>query len=178
MRKYILLLAFLIISCMSLAYAFDIVTFSQTQTHNYNGGLGQIRSSSELEVDSSVCGGSGTIYDNLYDLCWQKSPTTSTYNHANAISYCEGLSLAGRVNWKLPEKNELLTLLYHNGASTTYSKLNSLGFSNIQNNYYWSNTLYAPNPTSNAYIVLFNYGRPGYNSLTYSNYVLCVSRNS
>ena len=176
-RKIIFTLTLLIISLSSLVIAFDLSNFKETQKHPYQGGLGQVRSSSEFVVNSDICGGSGTVYDTMSELCWERDG--STYKTwANAKTDCENLVIGTNSNWVLPQKAELMTLLYHNGIQTTYSRLNSIGFSNIKNSYYWSITPYALNPTSYAYVVGFSYGHSGYGSLTSSYYVLCVSRNS
>jgi Protein of unknown function (DUF1566) len=52
---------------------------------------------------------SGTVYDTLTKLTWQRA-VVGTYYHATAASYCEGLSLAG-TGWRWPTRGELLTIV-------------------------------------------------------------------
>ena len=175
MSKKINILILLIITIVGIVYSYDlsksfIENFRETQTHSYQGGTGQIRSSDEFLIDGC---GSGTVYDKLWDLCWEKDGS-SYYNWNSAVSHCDSLTLGGSSDWRLPTVKELMTLLYHNGYGTTYSRLNSIGFQNIKNSYYWSSELYS---SSSAYLVLFNYGHSSHTGLSFSRYVLCI-RNS
>lgn len=159
------------------AFIVNISSWQSNQDYVYQSGYGQKRESVNFIPDSSSCGGSGTMYDNLTNLCWEKSPSTSSFTWVNAVSRCSGLSTAGG-GWSLPEKAQLVTLLYHNGVSTTYNRLNSvLGFSNIQNAPYWTGTTYATS-TSNAYVVDFSEGRSVNLAKTNSLKVICVKKAS
>ena len=51
----------------------------------------------------------GTIKDNLVGLTWeQKSETNETqlFTYAEAVSYCEGLVLGGKEDWRIPTRAE------------------------------------------------------------------------
>ncbi len=63
-----------------------------------------------------------TINDGNTGLIWQKCSnglsgtgcsigTAASLTWVNAISYCEGLTLGGRSNWRLPNINELKTIV-------------------------------------------------------------------
>lgn len=163
-----LVLSFTIVSG---AFTFSVPNWQSTQTHSYQNGTGQIRNASEFISDDVKCGGSGTMYDTLTNLCWERAPSTSTFNWSNAVNRCSGLAIAGG-NWRLPEKAELLTLLYHNGVSTTSTRLNSvIGFTGIQSNRYWSNT---KDSINDADYVSFSFGRSYRDLRTLNRYVLCV----
>ena len=100
--------------------------------------------------------GNGTITDNLTGLMWQRVPlsTTSTWN--GAIDYCNNLTLAGYTDWRLPNVLELESL-YNASRADNAAWLNSQGFSNVQNNYYWSAGTDA-DLTDNAWLVYLSYG--------------------
>ena len=112
--------------------------------------------------------GNGVIKDNATNLFWQKcsmgqsgadcatgSATTDTWG--NAKDYCAGLDLGGRTNWRLPEINELLTLVDYNRSDPAINPI----FPATVANQYWSNTVDAGDP-SRSWNVYFNYGYSSY----------------
>ena len=65
--------------------------------------------------------GDGTVKDNATNLVWQKcsagqnndagcTGTASGIDWKSALAYCEGLTLGGRSDWRLPNLKELLAL--------------------------------------------------------------------
>jgi len=73
----------------------------------------------------------GTVHDDVTGLTWTKctlgtGADTSTdcsgyhrkYNHADAVTACSGLTLAGKT-WKLPSLPEILSIV-HYGKKTVY----------------------------------------------------------
>jgi hypothetical protein len=82
--------------------------------------------------------------DNLTGLMWTKDANLSggTMYWQQALDYANNLTLAGYSDWRLPNVNELESLTNANEAySSTW--LNSQGFTNVQDYYYWSSTSYA-----------------------------------
>ena len=80
--------------------------------------------------------GNGTVTDNGTGLMWQQGePGYKTW--ANALTYCEGWSLGGQTDWRLPNIKELESITddskYYPAIDTTY-------FPNTNANYYWSST--------------------------------------
>lgn len=73
----------------------------------------------------------GTMTDTKTGLMWQK-PEAVTMNWKSAIAYCQSLVLAGHSDWRLPERNELETLL---NSSYDIPAVN-----------YWSSTINADAP--------------------------------
>ncbi len=112
--------------------------------------------------------GGGTVTDNLTGLVWTKdgnapgpaacSPATSKAWQA-ALDYVGCLntnSYLGYTDWRLPNINELKSLVHYGQASTT-TWLGTQGFNNVHDAYL-SSTSYTRNPSSSAWIVLVGGG--------------------
>ena len=129
-----------------------------------------------------VNNGNGTVTDTTKGLMWQQE-TVSGKTWQEALSYAEGLDLAGYSDWRLPNVTELNSLVEYrrfkpaidtNVFPGTYQSYN--GFS-----YYWSSSLraeaynnqdmYGPN---SAWCVDFNSGIVYYNSIYHSTAVRAV----
>lgn len=132
--------------------------------------------------------GNGTVTDTATGLIWQKcsaglgttigscsTGSIATYNWSSAISYCEGLTLGGRIDWRLPNINELKSIVDYAKPSTPTIDLNA--FPNTQNGTngtYWSSNTYAQT-TNNVWVVFFSFGGTGNGSKTNSYFVRCVT---
>ncbi|MDK2956428.1 MAG: hypothetical protein PWQ57_1924 [Desulfovibrionales bacterium] len=58
------------------------------------------------------------VKDATTGLVWQRDwGSAGTPNWENALSYCEGLTLGGWTDWRLPNINELMTTVDYNNAS-------------------------------------------------------------
>ncbi len=111
-------------------------------------------------------------------LMWQDNSEAKTIEKSwsDAIKYCEDLNFAGYSDWRLPNKNELLSIV----DRTKYNPAIYGAFKNIAMLYndYWSSTSSAFR-TSSAWVVNFIYGdMKDYDTFDYakkgSNYVRCV----
>ena len=91
------------------------------------------------------------ITDNLTGLMWVRTPDSTTRIWATALTYANGLSLCGYDDWRLPNVNELESLLNAEQADTA-AWLNTQGFSNVLDDGYWSSSTYANGPTD-AWVV-------------------------
>ncbi|MBM9502365.1 DUF1566 domain-containing protein [Leptospira sp. 201903071] len=91
-------------------------------------------------LDGTITGAGGLI--------WQKcsrgqgitdcsTPAASASNWANALSYCNSLSLAGRI-WRLPNVKELSNLVDY--GKTFAPIINGTYFPNTSGTYYWTST--------------------------------------
>lgn len=114
--------------------------------------------------------GDDTITDRATGLMWEKIPSSSTYTWSAAIAHAEQLTLAGYTNWRLPNINELLSLINYNSYyNATYSPF----FDAMQTGSYFSSTAYK------EYIwfkwgIDFYIGLNAYYDITDAYYVICV----
>jgi hypothetical protein len=124
----------------------------------------------------------GTINDVITDLVWQKCSKGQIYSNGectgsatsgtweSALSYCENFFLGGRSDWRLPNINELKSLVdfskYNPAINATY-------FPNTVSVYYWSATTYA-GITTYAWGVYFGSGVANGYYKTDNSYVRCV----
>jgi hypothetical protein len=125
--------------------------------------------------------GDGTVTDNATGLMWQRcsaglsgsdcsSGSTQTRNWEAALSYCEDLSLAGHVDWRLPDVKELRSIV----DNARYSPaIDTTAFPGTIAGGYWSSSTYA-NGTDSAWYVYFDNGNVNYSTKTNPNYVRCV----
>jgi hypothetical protein len=133
---------------------------------NGNGKLSYyyVRAVRGGQVDNSfIDNGNGTITDASTGLMWQQvtapsSPEELTptgrygrYTWEQALMYCENLTLAGHSDWRLPNRNELQSIVdysrYNPAIDTTF-------FPDTVAAPYWSSTTRA-NDTSGAWYVSF-----------------------
>jgi hypothetical protein len=98
--------------------------------------------------------GDGTITDLLTGLRWQASPSSTTLSWSNALSSATSSSLGGSSSWRLPNINELNSIVKIGGTGVPADWLNGQGFSGVQAGVYWSSTAYAPTTDSRWYIDL------------------------
>jgi len=84
-----------------------------------------------------------TVMDSLTKLMWQDDLDAErlTKNWKEAIEYCETLTLGGYSNWRLPNINELHSIVDRNtNRSTADTPIDPL-FQNIGEGNYWSSTI-------------------------------------
>jgi hypothetical protein len=100
----------------------DIVAFtSDARSVNFSFGYSLNSSTSEPFHARCVRGrkithafadnGDGTVTDDSTGLMWQQEDDNNEWQWLNALSYCEGLSLAGFTDWRLPNIKELESLM-------------------------------------------------------------------
>ncbi len=115
----------------------------------------------------------GIVTDSTTGLQWQDDSAVGTTGRdwIASIDYCEdALALGGYTDWRIPNKNELLSIV-------DYSRINpsitTSVFNNTSSYYYWSSTTSA-NSTSEAWVVDFDYGFSGYATKSIGYHVRCV----
>lgn len=115
------------------------------------------------------------VVDNNTKLQWQDDYSDNGGNikiakWGDALSYCENLSLEGFDDWRLPNKNELLSIVDY----TKYNpSIDTNKFKNIRSYHYWSSTTNAGS-TNYAWNVVFNNGSSRSYSKGNTGYVRCV----
>lgn len=112
------------------------VHINGTVTHNTTG-LMWMRCSLGQSWDGSIC-----------------ADTTNTYTWANALAAAEGFGFADYSDWRLPNKNELASLVEQR---CEIPAINSTIFPNTQSSLFWSSSPYADN-SNYAWFVNFYYG--------------------
>jgi hypothetical protein len=113
-----------------------------------------------------------TVTDNLTGLMWKKDANTGNRSWGSAVTYANNLTLGSYTDWRLPNKNELRSLINY-GSGYCAAWLGWRGFVNMQVGYYWSSTTYAPY-TNSAWVVGMELGRVVYDGKNSSYYVLAV----
>jgi Protein of unknown function (DUF1566) len=122
----------------------------------------------EYGVNDYQNNGDGTVNDSSTGLIWQQSDSGYGMNWEEALSYCESLSTAGQINWRLPNAKELQSIVdYSRSPDTTNSPALDSVFdaTSITNEagqkdwaMYWSGTTHANTRTS-AYAAYVAFGR-------------------
>jgi hypothetical protein len=110
----------------------------------------------------------GTVTDKTTNLMWQQG-TDGPHVWENAISVCEGKSLGGFVDWRLPNVKELISIA---DMTRVYPAIDAAYFPDTTALAYWSSTTVLAN-TSWRWSVNFDSGEPGISPL-YSLSVRCV----
>ncbi len=119
------------------------------------------------------------VTDNLTGLMWPRNGNLAgtTINWDSAIDYANNLTLCGYSDWRLPNINELESLV-NADVPDTATWLNTQGFYNVQSSgIYWSSTTGADG-TSSAWLVGLWSGNVGSSGKDYNGYVWPVRSTS
>ena len=111
--------------------------------------------------------GTGTeidcVTDKLTGLMWPKNGnlagTAKTWT--DALSYANSFSYCGHADWRLPNRNELLSLV-NREEPDTITWLNTYGFNHIQTGGYWSSTTAAYGTNYAWYVNIWDGFMDGY----------------
>ena len=114
------------------------------------------------------------VVDKATNLMWQDDndakSTTKTWKEA--IIYCENLTLAGYSDWRLPNINELKSIVDYTKSNPAISS----EFSNVVSYYYWSSSNIKGH-NDGAWNVHFDNGYDYGLRKSNSYYVRCVRDN-
>ncbi len=110
------------------------------------------------------------VTDSSTGLQWQDDAVGSNMTWTAAIDYCETLTLDTYSDWRVPNLNELTSMVDNTKANPS---IDTSVFQNTAPNDYWSSTTYAGGSDS-AWYVYFSYGGQYYKGKTNSGYVRCV----
>jgi hypothetical protein len=97
--------------------------------------------------------GDGTVTDLQTGLMWQQDDAGPMTWEAGLV-YCENLVLAGHADWRLPNRNELLSIVDFEACGPA---IDHAAFPSAGPDIYWTSTT-APDLTTSAYIVAFTGG--------------------
>lgn len=155
--------------------AIPVFKTNQSTTYtNYDDGYYQ--RGVAWPVSRFVDNADGTITDNMTGLMWNQDGNGmgSAKILTDAIAYCSGLGTGGYNNWRVPNVRELRSLIDYEFGTGSFIKLNSSGFSNVQNGYYWSSTT----TSGNAWVDYMYNGRFVTYSTSMTYFVLPVRSTS
>jgi hypothetical protein len=129
---------------------------------------------SSLMASSFSRNANGMVTDSRTNLEWQDDYSDNSNDIKNttwqsAIDYCENLNLDGKSDWRLPNLNELTSLV----DDTRFDPSINSSFQNTNSYNYWSSSSYSGN-NGNAWIVNFNDGFQNNNGKVNNGYVRCV----
>ena len=114
-------------------------------------------------------GGKDVVFDSATNLMWQKTPV-SEKKWAEALEYCTSLEYAGYTDWRVPNKNELLTLV-------DYSKVGpASSFPEMISEEFWSSTFQLTDYGGSEYAFTVHTGAGSISNRYFENdlSVLCV----
>ncbi len=104
------------------------------------------------------------VYDSLTGLMWTKNANDAgEKNWTNAIAYCEALDYGGFDDWRMPNRNELASLIDYSQINPAiplghpFTSVNEL-MTDGGNQNYWTGSTYAKD-TEKAWFVSFINGR-------------------
>lgn len=104
-----------------------------------------------------VDNGDGTVTDKATGLTWQQTGLPYKLALTEALEYCESLDLAGHTDWRLPNRNELLSLVDFSKSSPS---IDTDYFPDTKTASYWSSSNHkGPSGNVGYWMVHFEDGR-------------------
>ncbi len=116
--------------------------------------------------------GSETVIDCVTGLEWQRDAAAGTYGPADATAYCEGLTLEGYTDWRLPSRIELVTLVDYSVAFPGPT-IDTAAFPGTPAEVFWSSSSVAVLP-SLRWTLQFNDGYTGGGGVSLNARARCV----
>ncbi|MFC1888962.1 DUF1566 domain-containing protein [Thermodesulfobacteriota bacterium] len=122
--------------------------------------------------------GDGTVTDITTGLMWQQEDDDTERDWDDAIAYCDGLDLAGHVDWRLPDIHELWSIVDLERILPAIDETYFPGTlkENEIDSLYWSSSTCAENHTRAYFVSLGCDVKATYLEKTYEHgiYVRCV----
>ena len=110
----------------------------------------------------------GIVTDSSTGLQWQDD-INITKRWEEAINYCETLTLGTYTDWRLPNQNELRSIVDRSKVNPSIDT----AFKNVVIGWYWSSSTLAARKDE-AWNVYFRYGNDSMNNKPTSLHVRCV----
>ncbi|MBU4237246.1 MAG: DUF1566 domain-containing protein [Proteobacteria bacterium] len=162
-------------------YARQVFFTFGMEDNNYKSGGNNVRAVRGGLVqpqNSFVINPSGvTVTDTVTCLEWQRATADITgdgvpdpMSWQDALSYAEELSLDGHSDWRLPDSNELASIVDYTQYSPT---IDLATFPDSVSSPYWTSTTLAPN-TGMAWVMNNSFGFDSYSGKSSSYYVRTV----
>ncbi len=151
MVKRILISMLILVFAGGMAYAAtaDIPKTGQTESQA-TGDDGDLEKGVAWPSPRFVVSGD-CVTDNLTGLVWTKSPDSASVTWTGALSYANNLTLCDKDDWRLPNLNEIESLV-NAGQSDSATWLNNQGFVSVDFFNYWTSTTYAASTDSAWYV--------------------------
>ncbi|MBX3182986.1 MAG: DUF1566 domain-containing protein [Polyangiaceae bacterium] len=111
-----------------------------------------------------------TVLDHATGLEWQRSTSPGQQYQVDSVSYCEGLSLGGKTDWRLPTVAELSSLVPGRKAVSPHIDLTL--FSGTQSSFYWSAS--PVSGSSSGWVVSFGDGSTYGAGVAHAVWARCV----
>ncbi|MBN2808874.1 MAG: DUF1566 domain-containing protein, partial [Deltaproteobacteria bacterium] len=143
---------------------------------SYHYHIRAVRGSQARSSNPYTDNGDGTISDNDSGLMWQLVPFAKHEESSNPLTWeealkkCNNLELAGHQDWRLPDRNELLSLVDYTKWSPA---INDLVFRETEDFEFWTSTTDSK-ITCNAWTVSFIRGRVDVTNKSNACYVRAV----
>lgn len=118
------------------------------------------------------------VMDQGTGLMWENDANVSDRGKVRtwteALDYCENLTLGGYTDWRLPNINELRSIVDYSRTFPAIHPIFSIYFEeDINNSVYWSSTSYSELP-GHAYIIVFDVGNVYFGAKSGQQFVRCV----
>ncbi|MBI5047641.1 MAG: DUF1566 domain-containing protein [Deltaproteobacteria bacterium] len=166
-RMFMFMIAMVLAAGSAYAAPADLPKTGQTTCYDAAGGVisctstgqdGELQKGAAWPSTRFTVDGTGLcITDNLTGLMWVKAPDSTTRTWATALTYANDLTICGYTDWRLPNVNELESLINAEQTNTaTWLNNSAQGFSNVQANFYWSSTTYASTTTLAWFVTMWN----------------------
>ena len=138
---------------------------------SYKSGSYHVRAvRGEQSNNTFVNNGDGTVTDTSTGLMWQQGALGNRMTWEEALSYCEALLLAEHVDWRLPNRRELQSIIAYEAYNPA---IDPDYFPDTVSSGYWSSTTRTDN-TSRGWTYSFGDGSDYGRSKTNSYYVRAV----
>lgn len=100
------------------------------------------------------------VQDNLTGLMWARNGNPNGYTTFTvSLNYCEGLTLGGRTDWRMPNIREMMSLVYLASTNAFLLLPDDHPFTNVASSSYWTSTKAGNYPFSPfTWIMMFQAG--------------------
>jgi hypothetical protein len=131
-----------------------------------------VLSGSNIYAADLTDNGNGTVSDGGTKLMWQQAePGIKKWQ--DAVTYCGNLSLAGHDDWRLPDLEEMKSLIDERFSQPAIDTKYFPDFPHTRL-FFWTSTEAKDHPKYKAYVVIFNTGSEDAMSKGGKRYTKCV----